>query len=321
MRREPHPSETLTARQLYDLTQRYINESLAANTRRSYSTAERQYISFCLRIGADPLPASELTLCMFATMLAQRIRPQSVNNYLFGVRNLHIMNGLPNPLTGKFLLQKTIRGIKIRHGAKRAKRFPVTSAVLMLLRPWLNLRRHDHLLLWVAMCTATAGLFRIGELTVDGRTRHDPLRLLTIGNLRWADDGASFSILLRVSKTDPFRQEVVVVVGWPEAVKAMREYLRSRGTVATSEPLLANQDGSPLVRTALLEATQTLLKRAKVNTAGYQGVSFRRGGATSLANAGVPDHIIQSLGRWLSDTYKRYIEPSKALLLQYARRL
>ena len=35
--------------------------------------------------------------------------------------------------------------------------------------------------------------------------------------------------------------------------------------------------------------------------------SFRIGGASAAAAAGIPDSVIQIMGRWKSDCYKRYI--------------
>lgn len=40
----------------------------------------------------------------------------------------------------------------------------------------------------------------------------------------------------------------------------------------------------------------------------YAWHSFRRGGTTALINAGVPDSIVQSHGRWRSDCYLRYYD-------------
>ena len=42
--------------------------------------------------------------------------------------------------------------------------------------------------------------------------------------------------------------------------------------------------------------------------AAYSGHSFRRGGASWAFQAGVPGEMIQVLGDWASDAYKRYLE-------------
>ena len=49
--------------------------------------------------------------------------------------------------------------------------------------------------------------------------------------------------------------------------------------------------------------------------------SFRIGGASAAASAGVPDSQIQILGRWSSDAYRRYIHVSDNLVLQLGQAL
>ena len=41
---------------------------------------------------------------------------------------------------------------------------------------------------------------------------------------------------------------------------------------------------------------------------GWSGISFRKGGALSLALGGAPDRHIMDLGRWSSDCFRRYVE-------------
>ena len=39
----------------------------------------------------------------------------------------------------------------------------------------------------------------------------------------------------------------------------------------------------------------------------FNGISFRKGGALSMALAGVEDMVIRDLGRWSSGCFRRYI--------------
>jgi hypothetical protein len=44
------------------------------------------------------------------------------------------------------------------------------------------------------------------------------------------------------------------------------------------------------------------------------GHSLHAGGATALAEAGIPPHIIQPMGQWSSDTFQIYIHQHLTLL-------
>ena len=59
----------------------------------------------------DILPASEGTLIYFASYLARTVKHSTIKLYLAAVRNLHISCGHGDPLSGKLLLKKILRGI------------------------------------------------------------------------------------------------------------------------------------------------------------------------------------------------------------------
>lgn len=50
----------------------------------------------------------------------------------------------------------------------------------------------------------------------------------------------------------------------------------------------------------------------------YAGHSFRRGGATALALAGVEHSLIQRHGRWASDSFRRYLDTTDNAALRLA---
>ena len=57
----------------------------------------------------------------------------------------------------------------------------------------------------------------------------------------------------------------------------------------------------------MIQATRAVLKHCGYDEFQFSGHSYRKGGATSLAEAGVAEWIIQLLGRWTSGAYKLYI--------------
>lgn len=63
------------------------------------------------------------------------------------------------------------------------------------------------------------------------------------------------------------------------------------------------------------------MKAAGMDPSGYSGHCFRIGASTTAAANGVGDATIQILGRWSSDSYKKYIRVSPNELAQISRTL
>ena len=68
-------------------------------------------------------------------------------------------------------------------------------------------------------------------------------------------------------------------------------------------PLYIFIDGKYLTR----QFVANLLSLALPHVPNINTHSFRIGGASAAASAGIPDSVIQILGRWSSDAYKRYL--------------
>ena len=71
--------------------------------------------------------------------------------------------------------------------------------------------------------------------------------------------------------------------------------------------LLVWEDSRPLTRTTFVTRLRRGLQSAGLDMNQFFGHSLRIGAATSAAVAGVPDHLIKTLGRWRSEAYHLYI--------------
>lgn len=266
------------------------------------------------------MPATvDITCLWLAHLHGNNILFSTIRNYLCALRSAHTDLALECSIGSSKLIERVYRGIKRTQGeaASIRPRFPVTFEVLRAIDPLFILSRADHRLFRAAMWTATAGLFRIGELVVDSASNPEHQRLLLVRDLREAQmDPPVVTIHLKRSKTDVFRKEVDVKIANLTAIDALDSYLAERKlSLANDQPLFAFDDGTPLTRSKLLAIATSMIKSAGIDMSKYSGLSFRRGGATSLSAAGTSDRLVKIIGRWKGWSYARYIEtPIKQII-------
>lgn len=251
---------------------------------------------------------------------------------------LHMELGMESPIQGNNFVWATWRGIKrfqgqiaAETGNKPAKREPITAGVLALIQTQLDLNKLYDATIWAAFTMGTFALLRLGEFTVPDtygrRAQPEEFEAIVLRwrHIEWYDElgnrtvmrGGRFQklpreyrLLLPASKTDPFRQSVTIRVFAPMAVQALSNLAELRGAnIKFNDPLFMDPaaNNGPFSREQLLGALGTALENCGLNPDDYNGHSFRRGGAQTLAEAGISEDVIQIMGRWLSDAYKVYI--------------
>lgn len=175
--------------------------------------------------------------------------------------------------------------------------------------------------LFVAILTSGfSALHRLGELVVpDAINLQDARKVISITSLTFGSDDPSgpswFSYFLPGHKGNRFFEGNTVVItsrtDTADAVPCMREYIACRSsnpdTCARME-LFLREDGSLPTRSWFMRYLRSNFGH---DIAGH---SLRSGGATDLALRGVPDELIQKIGRWASEAFQIYIRKNPALL-------
>ena len=289
-----------------------MRNGVAPSTWKTYSSAHRLFLEFCSRLCFVALPASEGTLILFVTELAQSRAVSTIRTYLAGVRHLHIIHGFTNPLQSTPRLDLVLKGlkrVKLRPGKPR---LPITPAILSRIRASLSHSPgYNNTMLWAACCLAFFGFLRCGEFTLPSATAFDAARHLTYQDIAVDShaEPSTLSVTLKVSKTDQFGRGSTIYLGrgTPDLcpVTAILHYLAIRGSL--EGPLFKRADGQPLTRKWFVDQIQAALTRVGINAAAYSGHSFRIGAATTAAASGVSDSLIKTLGRWSSDAFQLYI--------------
>ena len=106
-----------------------------------------------------------------------------------------------------------------------------------------------------------------------------------------------------------------------QPLPATEIYQRASATTmaGTNHPFFEYKNGKALLRAHLTSVVQRLLERdGYPYAAAFKGHSFRSGAATTAAEAGVPDWLIRTMGRWASDAHLTYIKTLQTALLNVA---
>jgi site-specific recombinase XerD len=93
-------------------------------------------------------------------------------------------------------------------------------------------------------------------------------------------------------------------------VKAMQLFLNARPK-GSQGYLFCHVENSPLTRYQFGAVLTRVVRRLKLPVTGFKTHSFRIGAATWLSSKGVPDAVIQRMGRWKSNAFAKYIRPCK----------
>ena len=274
-----------------------------------------------------PVPATEAVLILFVAHLSLRLSHSSMRSYLSAVRHLHVAQGYGDPLVNALRLQLALKGLKRSKPRAKDTRLPVTPYVLRRIKMALDREpcKQDNIMLWAACCLGFFAFLRSGEMTSPSGVKFDPEWHVTPMDIAVdsIQQPSFIQVTLKGSKTDQARQGIKLFVGRTNndlcPVAAMLTYLSVRGF--DRGPLFKTEQGLPLTRAKLVALLKTALTAAGIDPTRYSGHSFRIGAATTAAANGVSDATIQTLGRWASDAYLRYIRLPQQSLAQLSAAL
>jgi hypothetical protein len=175
-----------------------------------------------------------------------------------------------------------------------------------------NSTDHDDLLFVSELLTGFFALLRLGELTfLDDESIRDWRKVTKRSSILVDDDGYEYH--LPHHKADPFFEGNRIMVCKDQfrhnPLQHFRAYLASRDRLFPfASPLWLTKDGCVPTRSFFIRRLRMFFDSS------VGGQSMRAGGATSLAEHGVPPSIIQPMGRWSSAAFLIYIRKSPALI-------
>ena len=281
--------------------------ALRSNTHRTYDMHGRTMIELCREVGIDPLqPLSEQSLCVLAILYSRTHKITTLPNFISAIA-WHAER------LGHGQLPRGLQWNRVQAGLQNlfsSSNVSVPSRGFTLEDLCAMYRHIDHHSFegardWCACLFAFFGLLRVNEYMSAGLrfrdVRQEPWGIgLTIPFSKTCNQPAHVDLIRRDDQLCP--------------AEAFRNYLRfvrpehAKGLIAvfadTPSSSRALSDSDFIARIRRLIATAM----PGADAMEYSGHSFRRGGASALALAGVPEATIQLHGRWSSLAYRQYYD-------------
>lgn len=294
-----------------------LGHSLARSTQGAYSSALNSYLEFCKLHNRSIEPTDE-TISFYVVFMSHHIQPRSVENYLSGIA-IELEPHFPHTrqITNSPLVRRTLRGcLRMRSAPVRRKRAltpdDLQTVVSALSSPDDTDTNLDNLLFLAQLLTGFHALLRLGELVWPDNPSLRSYRSVTMRHtVTMVDDRYGF--LLPTHKADPFATGSQVLVTsphlGPNPLRYFKSYIYLRDSHFPLRPeLWLRGNGSVPTRAWFIRRLREFFP------SDIAGHSMRSGGATYLAAAGMPPHLIQACGRWSSDAWQAYVRQHPVLL-------
>ncbi|CAG2193334.1 unnamed protein product [Mytilus edulis] len=299
--------EELRAR-LYSSVQKYKACGWSEGTKRTYRTQLNCFHTFCELLDLALVPFSADNVCLYIAYLVdvKSFKYCTIVNYLNIIKHLHKANGLEEPISGNWQIQKVLNGVRRSIGDAQKGAELMTPRLLLIIKANLDLNSQNDICIWSACLMGFYGLLRPGNFLHSGKyVEH---RDIQICDVHYHRNG--YVIELQWTKTVQFRERklnIVLpsIVGHPfcpaSAIKELLHFHFKRGAKEDSL-LLCN-----LSYQMFISRINSILISNDIKQH-ITGHSFRRGGATWCLRIGMSDSMIKDIGMWKSDAYLRYTE-------------
>ena len=282
----------------------------------SYSSAVNSYFTFCSSHSLPVEPTPD-TLSFFAVYMAHHIKPKSVSSYLSRICN-QLEPFFPDVRSHRrhWLITKTLIGCRKMLPSTTTRKRPISRTELTnVAQLYTTSTSLDDTLFLAILLTGFHGLLRLGELTwPDNSNLRDYRKVIMRSTVRVHPK--SFEFTLPGHKADRLFEGNRVLIQSTElgddALRPFTKFLAMRDHLFPLRPeLWLTESGTIPTRTWFLK------KFHRHFTGNVGGHSLRAGGATALAEAGIPPHMIQAIGRWSSEAFQIYIRQHPIVLASH----
>ena len=269
----------------------------------TYTSALNSYLTFC-KINKFNITPTEQTLSFYAVYMSSHIKPTSVNSYLSN--QLEPFYPDVRKACNSMIVSCTKTGCQHCFGTPVKQKHPLSTSDLQTVISAIgSLIHHDDKLFLSMLKTGFHGLMRLGEISFpDNVTQCNYQKVILQHTVDITEK--SYLFWLPGHKADHFYEGNLIIIENTtlptDPYSFFVSYLQSWDTLHPLKPeLWLHESGK------VLTCSWFMKQLHHFSPADIVGQSMHTGGATYLAEAGVPPNIIQAIGWWASDTFQIYI--------------
>lgn len=278
----------------------------------AYRTAASAFNRFLVEFRLPKtLPIKMVHIVLFISYCYEKgLASSTINTYIAGINFFHKLGGYFD-INKTFVVNKLLEGC-LRLRKPKDSRLPITMTLLKDICSVLTgicFDQFETKLFKAAYLLAFYGLFRVSELVVSSMAFLD--RALLLEDVVVDDNLKHVCVKLHVTKTNQTGAFPTTLRIPQESnaelcpVRAVMAYLECRPNC--KGPFFCHANSTPVTRNQFSAVLAKCIRRVRPGCKNIKSHSFRIGRATHLFAMGLSESKIKTIGRWRSDTYRRYI--------------
>lgn len=291
-------------------------EANRPGTRSNLKTQVSAYYTFCELYGLNEFTTDRRQLTRFAVYLhkIKNLKPDTINNYLAGVKTLYALKECPLPQQESYIHKNVLKGIKSRNKTPRRKAEAITPNTLKLISEQVDTSDYLELVAWVATLIGFYCLLRASNLTSRSVAAFNNSENLLRQDFRM--HSKLLLVHIKWTKTLQYREKKLLIPVIPfadddiDAVKWFKHMIATIPAPPTAPAFaVPTKKGlAPLTYRQLAAKLRKWTELANLNPNTHTCHCLRRGGASWLDEQGVPESVIAVLGDWRTNSFKEYID-------------
>jgi site-specific recombinase XerD len=277
-----------------------IKNSISKSTSTQYETLWEMYQGFTRKIGEIAIPSKPKTIELFLSYLFEIKKGSFARRAKAAISYIHIKNGMNDPTKTDTIL-KLVKSIEknwaIMHRKKQIRKpFPLSA-----------------LINWCKNLNSSERIMKAALVSIGFRGMLRPSELSNLNTNSVQVYNGKLKIKLGITKTDRTGDEYPTIIDSCRNKSICPVYLLNKMMLERNKEKLNKKNlfilnGRPLNYTHINNIVKEMAKESGF-TEGMSGHSLRIGGATQAAHTGVSELDIMCIGRWKSDSFRRYIRP------------